>query len=221
MRTKIGVKSVGMAIIALLLLTGCASFPRNQLPPVGSFQPLPEGTKKPTVAYSFSSGVDLFGKQEHRENVRAQLEREFVDVLNESGYFASLSQGNQGEISIQARLVNSGTPAVIIPAIITGLSLYTIPSWATDNYDVTAKVTAQDGKEHTYQLTDSMTTVQWLPMIVVAPFKKMVNVSKDVRRNIWKNLILKMQEDGVLPKHETIGATTSSLNIQFKWTEAA
>jgi len=219
MRTKLVVKSAGMAIIALLLLTSCASFPRNQLPLVGSIQPLPEGTKKPTVVYSFSSGVDIFGKQEHRENVRAQLEREFVDVLNESGYFASLSQGIQGEISIQARLVNSGNPAVIIPAIITGLSLYTIPSWATDNYDVTAKVTAQDGKEHTYQFTDSMTTVQWLPMIVVAPFKNMFNVSKEVRRNIWKNLILKMQEDGVLPKHETTGAT-SSLNIQFKWTEA-
>ena len=209
-----------MAIIALLLLTSCASFPRNQLPPVGSFQPLPEGTRKPTVAYSFSSGVDLFGKQEHRENVRAQLEREFVDVLNESGYFASLSKGNQCEISIQARLVNSGNPFVLIPAFITGLSFYTIPSWATDHYDITAKVTAQDGKEHTYQLTDSMTTVQWLPMIVVAPFKNLVNVSKEVRRNIWKNLILKMQEDGVLPKHKTT-ETTSSFNIQLKWTEAA
>lgn len=219
MRLKREVKRHGIAIIALLLFTGCASFQGNKLPLVGSFQPLPEGTKKPTATYSFSSGVDLFGKQEHTENVRIILEREFIDVLRESGYFASLSPGNQGEIIIQARLVNSGTPAAMIPAFITGLSLYTIPSWATDNYDITAKVTAQDGKEHTYQLSDSMTSVQWLPMIVVAPFKNMFNVSKEVRRNIWKNLILNMQQDGILPRHGSIGLT-SNLNITFDWLRA-
>lgn len=192
-------KRFGIAIIALLLFTSCASFPGNKLPVVGGFQPLPDGPVKPTAAYSFSSGVDLFEKQEHVESVRIVLEHEFIDVLNESGYFASLTPGNQAEIIIQARLVNSGTPAVIIPAIITGLSLYTIPSWATDNYDVTAKVTTPDGKEHTYQLTDSITSYQWLPLIVIAPFNTAGNVSKEVRQNIWKNLILNMQQDGILP----------------------
>ncbi len=201
--------------ISLLLFTGCASFPGNNLPNVGKLPPLTESTNKPSASYSFSSWVDLFGKKEHQENIRKQLEDEFLSVLRESRHFASLTPNDQGEINIEVRLVNSGNPAVMIPAFITGLSLYTIPSWATDTYTITAKVKAIDGKIHTYNLKDSMTTVQWLPMIVVAPFKNMVSVSKEVRRNIWKNLILKMQEDGVLPKHETTGPT-SSFNIQFK-----
>ncbi len=104
----------------------------------------------------------------------------------------------------------------MIPAVITGLSLYTIPSWATDNYNVTAKVITQNGKEHIYELTDAMTTVQWLPMIFVFPFQNMVNVSRQVRQNIWKNLILKMQKDGVLPQHVPVGQT-DHLVIQFEW----
>lgn len=42
-----------------------------------------------------------------------------------------------------------------------------------------------------------MTTAQWLPLVVVAPFKNMVNVSKDVRKNIWQTMILNMQKDAI------------------------
>jgi hypothetical protein len=220
MKMKSKVNFAYLIGMSLLLFTGCASFPRNHLPSVGNLPRLTESTNKPSASYSFSSGVDLFRKQEHQENVRKQLEDEFVCVLRESGHFASLAPGDQGDMNIEVRLVNSGTPAAMIPAFITGLSLYTIPSWATDTYTITAKVRAIDGKMYTYELEDSMTTVQWLPMIVVAPFKNMVSVSKEVRRNIWRNLILKMQEDGVLCKRENT-AITSSLNLQFKWRDAS
>jgi hypothetical protein len=220
MKELVGKWSCRLAVVWVMMLTGCASFPRNQLPTVEKLQPPPEGAKRLNAVYSFSSGVDLFGKQEHQENVRALLEKEFVDVLRESGYFASVTSGNQGEMHIQVRLVNSGTPAAMIPAVITGLSLYTIPSWATDRYNITAKVLPPDGKERTYELADAMTTVQWLPMIVVAPFKNIVSVSGEVRRNIWRHLILKMQQDGLLPKADSPGAT-SSLDIQVEWKGSA
>ncbi|NKE70783.1 hypothetical protein [Candidatus Manganitrophus noduliformans] len=216
MNIRSKVKSASMAVILLLLFTGCASFSRNQLPNAANLLQLSENNSKPTASYSFSSGIDLFGKQEHQENVRKKLEDEFISVFRESGYFASLTPGGQAEMNIEVRLVNSGTPAAMIPAMITGFSLYTIPSWATDHYTVTAKVTTQDGKEHIYELTDAMTTVQWLPMILVFPFQNMVNVSKQVRQNIWKNLILKMQKDGVLSQNVPVGQT-DHLVIQFEW----
>lgn len=220
MKVERSVRSTIAVVFCLMMLMGCASFPGNQLTPVDSMVRSPEGEKKANVVYSFTSGVDLFGKQEHPENVRAQLETEFADVLRESGYFASVSPGKEGEMRIQVRLVNSGNPAAMIPAFFTGLSLYTIPSWATDQYDITAKVFPPDGKEHTYELADSMTTVQWLPMIVLAPSKNMMNVSKEVRRNIWKHLILKMQQDGLLQKSVSPGPTTR-LDLQFGWKASA
>ena len=121
-----------VASLALVMFTGCASFPKNELP-VANMQPPVVGAKKPTVSYSFTSGVDIMGKQEHMDGVRSILEAEFVGVLNDSGYFAAVTKlGDQGDIDIQARLVNSGSPAALIPAFFTGLSLYAIPScpWA-------------------------------------------------------------------------------------------
>lgn len=209
-----GMTKCAATAAAVLVLTGCASFQRNQLPSVGHLRPPAEGTKKASVGYAFSSGVDIFGEQECQEKVRAQLEQEFVDVLKESGYFTSVSPGDQGEMRMQIRLINSGNPAVMITSFITGFSLFTIPSWATDKYNMTARVVGLDGKERAYNLADSMTTVLWLPMIVITPFKNMVNVSKEVRRNIWKNLIIKMQQDGVLPAPGSAGHT-SILTIQL------
>lgn len=220
MKIKQHLMCVVMAAIILLLITGCAVFPGNKLPTVEKFQPFPEATKKLTVTYSFSSGVDFFDKLEHEENVRTMLEKEFTDTLTESGYFASVSQGNQEDLKMQVRLVDSGSPAGMGPAIITGLSLYTIPSWATENYNVTAKVTAPGGIEHTYQLTDSVTLVQWLPMIVVFPFKNLFNVPPEVRKNIWKNLIIKMQKDGLLSQKEKIGPVSKTY-IKLEWSYTA
>lgn len=216
MKMATGKWSCGLAVVWVVMLTGCASFPRNQLPAAGKLQPPPEGAKKPSVAFSFSSGVVLLGTHENLEIARSRFEKEFVDVLKESGYFATVSAGDQGEMCIKVRLVNSGSRAAIVPSVITGLSLYTIPSWVTDRYNITAQVTPADGRKHTYELLGTMTTVQWLPMIVVAPFKNQINVSKEVRQNIWKHLILRMQQDGLLPKSGSLGLT-SSLDIQVEW----
>jgi hypothetical protein len=203
-RIQVNIKSkvsfASMAVVLLLLFTGCASFSKNQLPKV-TLPQLNENDNKPSTSYSFSSGVELFGKQEHSEIIRKQLEDEFVMVFKESGYFAALTPEGQAEIDIEVRLLNSGTPAAMIPAMITGFSLYTIPSWATDHYIVTAKVKTSDGKVRKYELKDAMLSVQWLPLILLTPFiKNPFSVSKEIRQNIWRNLILKMQESEVLPK---------------------
>ncbi|MCF7864177.1 MAG: hypothetical protein K9L89_05250 [Kiritimatiellales bacterium] len=192
---------------ATTMLTGCASFSRNQLPAVGNLQRAPFNAQKVDATYSFSAGMELFGKQEFPENTKAMLKKEFTGVMKDSGCFASLSAGAQGGMHMDVRLVNSGSASAMIPAVITGLSLYIIPSWATDHYDATVTVMPPDGRERTYKLGDAMTTVQWLPMIVVAPFKNLVGVSEDVRVNIWKNLVVRMQKDGLLPAAEA-GQTT-------------
>lgn len=201
MKVSVKVLMCWVVAVAMSLSVGCASFKGNQLPEVGKLPPSATGAEKPDVTFKFSSGVFFVSKQEHIESVRQQMEDEFVQVLRESGYFATVTEGNEGKgIHINAMLINSGSPAGMIPAVITGLSLYTIPSWATDNFEVTAKVTTPNGKEHTYNLSDSSTLVQWLPMIFAFPFKNPIEVPVEVRKNIYKNLIQKMQEDGVLSK---------------------
>lgn len=188
-------------LIAVLSLSGCAIFRANDLPEIGTL-PGPAGSApKPTVGYVFNAVSDMSGTRVSNENVRAIQEGEFVEVLRESGYFASLEKGkNAGkDIQISIDLVNSGDSSALVAAVITGLSLYTIPSWATDTFEATCKVTTADGKSREYKFTDSAKLVQWLPMLFVFPFKNFGEVT-DLRKNIYKNLIVKMQADGILPK---------------------
>ena len=107
----------------------------------------------------------------------------------------------------------------ISPAFITGFSFWTIPSWATDNFEVSCKVSTADGKTYDYKLKDSTTLVSWLPMIVVSPFKPITDIA-ELRKNIYKNVIIKMQEDGILPKPGQPLKTTSLL-IRFEMPPAA
>ena len=191
--------------LLLLIIQGCASFPGNKLQQVSSFPPLNEVEKKKTVTYALAAETDLFGKS-HNPLSRSIAENELADVIRESEYFTTWGSGINGEVAIDAKFVNSGDPASIIPAIITGLTLYIVPSWATDTFTLTAKVKTQEGKEYSYILEDTSTLVQWLPMIFVPG--NIIEVPLSVRKNIWKNLILKMRQDGVFKSSGTFKSKT-------------
>jgi hypothetical protein len=127
------------------------------------------------------------------------LEDEFVSVLKESGYFAKLQPVKNGGIYIEADVLNYGSQtAGFFAGTICGLTLFTIPVWITDNYKVTVTVTTPEGKRYEYIFDDAITTVMWLPFVFVLPFKSPNKESIDVRKNIYRNLILKMQQDGLL-----------------------
>lgn len=192
---------VGLILAVSYTATGCASFKMNMLPEIGTLPPLPSETVKPTVTYSFTSSADMFTKTESQEFMRKKMAEEFAEVLRESGYFASVSEAvSGGEVHIQTHLLNSGNPAALIPAFITGYSGFLIPSWSTDKWIMTAKVTTSDNQEYSYTLDDASIMFQWLPAILFTPFMHPLQVTGEVRRNIYKNLITQMQRDGALPK---------------------
>ena len=58
-------------------------------------------------------------------------------------------------------------------------------------------------------------TFQWLPMIFAFPFNMPNKVGVEVRKNIYRNLILRMQEDGLLPKAGNL-TKTGNLKISFE-----
>jgi hypothetical protein len=72
--------------------------------------------------------------------------------------------------------------------------------FATDNYKLTATARNSSGKLSKYVLNDSVTTVFWLPMIFAMPFSSNANVVPEVRENMYRHLIQKMENDGILLK---------------------
>ncbi len=195
-------------------LSGCAVFRSHDLPEVGSLPPPAAAAQKPRAGYEFRSTVNMGSKNPAHENLRAKQETEFAELLRESGYFATIEKGSGKDVNITVELVENGNPAAIAGAVVTGLSLYTIPSWATVNLEATCRVTTADGRAREYKVSDSATLVQWLPMMVVFPFKPISEI-EDLRKNMYRNLIVKMQQDGILPRPGQ-PAKTSSILIRFE-----
>jgi len=128
----------------------------------------------------------------------AQMRVEFLEALSQSGYFSSVSSEGPGELNIAVQLVATRKSSLPLK-VLTIVSLLIIPSFDTDEYRVNANVTLADGTSRDYTLTDSVTTVYGLLMIPVGLFNAdRPIVSPQVRMNIWKTLILKMQQDGLL-----------------------
>lgn len=195
-------------------LLGCAVFRSNDLPEVGTLPSPAVTAKKPTAGYEFASAMDMGSKRPSHENTRAIHEKEFVEILRESGYFATVEKGGGKDVHVVVELVDSADPAAMVGAVITGLSLYTIPSWATSTMEITCKVTTVDGKTREYKLKDSAVLVQWLPMMFVFPFKPFSGI-EDMRKNLYKHLIVKMREDGLLPQAGQPAKTSRNL-IRFE-----
>jgi hypothetical protein len=191
------------AVVLLLATTfaaaGCASFKQNRLPEISGFGPAPAESTRPSVTYSLAYTYKLAGEGQGPESARALLSREFAQVLTESAQFSNVSESaGGGDLHVDAQIHNSGNPAAMIPAFITGFSLFTIPSWATDHWRLTATVHTSGGDPRSYSFEDSDLLVQWLPMIFATPFKFPGTVIPEVRRNMYRNLVKSMKDNGDL-----------------------
>ncbi len=189
-------------VLCALTFTGCApAFQGHKLPPLSSLQPPSAEARKPSIAVSLqvSAGKTPKLSDDIHDSELTQMRLEFFDILRQSGYFSSVSSEGQGELNMAVQLVatrKSSLPLKVLSIV----SLFIIPAFDTDQYRVSAKVTLADGTSRDYTLTDSVTTVYGFLMIPVGLFKAdRPIVTPRVRMNIWKTLILKMQQDGLLP----------------------
>lgn len=196
-----------------LVVSGCAIYKGGKVPET-TLKPLQKETSElPTVSYTslFKSG--LSAPKERNGAAKNLIEGEFTSTLKESKYFSRISSvDDNADVKIDFSLTNSGNPAAMIPAIITGLSLYIIPSWATENIELKAKVESKSGKKKTYTLNDTTKLVQWLPMAFLYSSNSM-SVIPEVRKNMYRNLLSKMERDGffhIEPNQQLTSLSTSN-----------
>lgn len=183
-----------------LLATSCASFSGNKLPKVADTPA--SNVKKVSLTYTLKSGSNITGSRtDSPEKVRSATEQTLLNTLNKSGRFTSVGQGKAGDVHVDVDMLNHGNAgAAAASGFITGFSFFTIPGFATDHYKLTATARTSSGKSRQYILDDSMTTAFWLPLIVATPFAFPTTVGPKVHENMYRNLIMNMEKDGILPK---------------------
>jgi len=191
-------KFLGLALVCAAV-TGCAAFPGNNLPQVGSDALLVSPAKKTRVFSRWSVESQSSTLNEQVKIAQAALSKKaFDDALSNSGCCQIVEGPAEADLVVDGRAFNESNPAAMIPAFITGLSLYTIPSWVTARVHISAE--AKRGlAARSYELQDSMTMVQWLPMIFAMPFSdNPIKAEKQMAENTYNTLVLKMKDDGLL-----------------------
>lgn len=198
MQKYLNIIRASLLILFSLSLSGCAVFSGENVP-MAVLTPLDKtDQQKPSVAYEVTSMGGVLSVDKSPEHIQSIIAGELLQTLEQSDYFSRISKADgQADISLSVQMKNTGTPAALIPAIITGLSLYTIPSWGTDNFEVTAVAKNRQGLSKEYVLTDSATLVQWLPMAFVFPFKNF-SIVPEIRKNMYRTILAKMRDDGFI-----------------------
>jgi len=190
-----------LLLTTAILTSGCAGFKANKLPEVSANDiqfTTSDRTKVfsrwsiETTSSSISEQAKVMGAAAHKKN--------FEDAIIHSDCCILVEGPTEADVIVEGKAYAENNSAALIPAFITGLSLYTIPSWVTSNIDISVEAKVGEVTQ-SYQLQDSVTLVQWLPMLLAFPFADHpINSEKEVGENTYNNLVLQMKNDGVLNK---------------------
>jgi hypothetical protein len=97
-------------------------------------------------------------------------------------------------------MLNYGSAGKAVAAgLITGFTLFIVPSAATDNYKLTAKLFDRNGRLlKTYSYNDGMTTwfgIRLLPLAGKTPRRTVLGVWENMIRTLFRDVV----KDGLLP----------------------
>ncbi|MBU2707229.1 hypothetical protein KCM76_14635 [Zooshikella marina] len=185
-------------IYLISLMSGCAMYEGGNIPSTSLDKTNINIKNKKSLSFTSLAKGGFSKPSKQPEFAQNIIKGELTTVLEKSGYFSRISANDpEAELKLELIITEAGNPAALIPAFITGLSLYTIPSWATSNYEVNAIIQNKEGRQKKYLLKDSVTLVQWLPMIFAFPSHDFSVVPK-VRKNMYRYLLKQIKDDGFL-----------------------
>jgi len=192
-----------VAVLVFAQIAGCAGFRAKNLPEVEQ-RSLKTSVNSKTKVYndwkiktknSSSVSAEALSKAEQ------EFKKKFEAALLSTECCVVAASEAEADVVVKAVSHDENSRAAMIPAFITGFSGFIIPSWATAHvhFTATANYVEKADTKFEYDVSDSMTMVQWLPMIFAFPFANPFSSGKDMETNAYNNLILAMQKDGVIP----------------------
>ncbi len=186
-------KAINLCFAVLLVVSGCASFGGHS-PEISSF---PETNIKPTllIKVKFRQFINDEPNYMFSENGRAMLTDKIIERFNMSNMFGNVGDDIKNpEYTLEVNIENRGDASMIM-AFLTGISLYVIPSCATDDYKLEAKlINNKTEKVNKITMKDSITTCQQLLLLFVMPFKCPISEIKTMQDNFVDNLALNVNE---------------------------
>lgn len=203
-------KLLGMALV--LTLTGCASFPGDQvpettLPSMASYQQRPSVFVDFTFYQGKANDSNAIEVPQAREALKPQLEASLRDSGLFSRYTLDEFQKQPGDYTLKLNVYNSGSAgAAMVSGMISGFTFMVIPATAKDEYTMTLQVLDEQGEPvSTGRNNDSVRTWMGLIFIPMMAYTPADAINDSFRRQL--NALLKQMVDqqvlkyaqGVLP----------------------
>jgi hypothetical protein len=190
--------TISALTVTFALLQGCAGFKGNQLAEVepADLKVAQNSNIKIYDSWTFES-TNGFVNKNVQETLAEKHKKSFEDAIKSADCCIVVNDPSQADLIVTGRAINESNAAAMIPALITGFSLYTIPSWATSKVHLVVEV-KQNGKKLDYDLKDHATLVQWLPMMFVFPFANPFTMEQEVAENAHRTLVAKLIQEGAL-----------------------
>lgn len=184
-----------LSAILCACLSSCGYAYKNMIKPVNNLPLLKnQEEQKPIVYLKYKK----FWKRSATENIEfsvSQQENEYIyDLLNDSGLFAEVIydeyEKKRADFTIEMSLYeySENQGASIVGAVITGLTLFLIPSATDVSYSLNTKIIDQTGKViHEYKNTDGKTFWIGLLALFIIDYKDnniLTNQINDSLKNI-------------------------------------
>lgn len=183
-----------VALLAVVFITGCASFRGKEIPNI-SLEGSTDAPKMSAIDYSVTWQIN--GKD---SGVAVKHLDELVEkVFNESGIFGSYKAGSgYEEIHFDITMNNHGKFSATA-SIITGLTLFIIPSYATDKYTLTVELYDKGQLFKTYQYNDYMKTWLGWVFLPMMPGHMPGKTAEKVNENMLRAFIADLKRDRPFP----------------------
>lgn len=187
-------KLMGCAL--MLALTGCASFPGEEVAET-SIPSMARYEQRPSVYvdFTFYRGEPGNAQAVEMPQARDMLKPQLESVLRDSGLFSRYTldpfQKQKGDYTFKLAVYNGGSEgAAMASGLISGLTLMVIPATAKDEYTMTLQVLDGDDKPVSVaQNHDSIRTWMGLVFIPMMAYTPADAVNDSFRRQL--NALLK------------------------------
>lgn len=182
-------------LLVAILISGCASFPGNDLPRY-TYEQIPQLEPKPSIDY------DLRFMSFGSDNTAAVkiLQEEVEKVFNESKIFQTHSAiTDKSKYHFSMVLRNEGNAGLaFLSGFMSGMTLTLVPAYARDEYILTVDVKNDGELIKTYKYSNHMDTWLHLAMIFLTSKRYPDKIARDVFDDMIRNFLHDLQKDKLL-----------------------
>jgi len=183
-----------LAVGLVVVLSGCASFREGKLPDITQWPPA-GGAKGKSITVVFTG--QAISTDVNKANPHGWYENAIAQAYRDSKLFSEVKTGAAGgDLLAEVKLIHRGE-ANLLMAVLTGLTLYLIPSSGTDEFTFRTAIKDKQGTViGMVEKTEAINFWQQMFLIFVYPFKNPNTVFTDTISDLNRATVIEANAKG-------------------------